>query len=98
MKIKAVFLFTISIFFCAISVFGQNDRFQVIEQRLKDLSASVPGLRQTAELSISSGSLHEFLRGLASTHNLNINIDPSLNQRVTNYFANEKVTNILYTL
>ncbi len=98
MKIKACFLFTISIFFCTISVFGQNDRFQVIEQRLKDLSASVPGLRQTAELSVSSGSLQEFLRGLASTHNLNINIDPSLNQRVTNYFANEKVTNILLYL
>lgn len=98
MKIAANFLMIISMSFCSITAFGQSDRFQVIEQRLKDLSVSVPGLKQTAELSISSGSLQEFLRGLASTHNLNINIDPSLNQRVTNYFANEKVSNILLYL
>ena len=98
MKIKANFLIIISVFFCSLNGFAQNDRLQEIEQRLKDLSLSVPGLKQTAELSISSGSLQEFLRGLASTHNLNINIDPSLNQRVTNYFSNEKVINILLYL
>lgn len=98
MKIKIVFFLAVHVFFASISSYGQTDRFQVIEQRLKDLSNSVPGLRQTAELSISSGSLQEFLRGIASTHNLNINIDASLNQRVTNYFANEKVINILLYL
>lgn len=80
------------------SIKAQTDRFSVIEQRLKDLSLSVPGLNQTAELSISNGSLQEFLRGLASTHNLNITIDPALNQKITNYFSKEKVINILLFL
>lgn len=98
MKIKIKFFLIISFCLCSFIGVAQKERLQAIQQRLKDLSLSVPGLNQTAELSISSGSLQEFLRGLASTHNLNINIDPSLNQRVTNYFSNEKVSNILLYL
>jgi len=74
------------------------DRFQVMEQRLKDLSATVPGLKEKADLSVSNGSLQEFLKGLAATHDLNLNIDPSLTQHVTNYFSGEQVINILLFL
>jgi type IV pilus assembly protein PilQ len=73
----------------------QEERFQVLEKRLKDLSAVVPGLKQKADLSVTNISLQEFLQGLASTHNLNLNIDPSLNQKVSNYFSDETVENIL---
>jgi type IV pilus assembly protein PilQ len=96
-NMKALISVTI-IFICIFSSFtasGQEDRFSIIEQRLKDLSATVPGLNQKAELSVSGSSLQEFLRGLASTHNLNLNISPLLSQRVTNYFSNEKVINVL---
>ncbi|MBS1509215.1 MAG: secretin and TonB N-terminal domain-containing protein [Bacteroidetes bacterium] len=96
MKIKFLIIATLLVY--SFNALAQKERLLVIQQRLKDLSLTVPGLNQTAELSISSGSLQEFLRGLASTHNLNINVDPSLNQRVTNYFANEKVSNILLYL
>jgi type IV pilus assembly protein PilQ len=98
MKITIKFILIISLCLYSFIGFAQKERLQAIQQHFKDLSLSVPGLNQTAELSISSGSLQEFLRGLASTHNLNINIDPSLNQRVTNYFSNEKVSNILLYL
>jgi type IV pilus assembly protein PilQ len=74
------------------------ERFPQLEQRLKDLSLTVPGLTQKATLSISGGSLQEFLRAIASTHNLNLNIDPALTQRVTNYFSGEPVSNILLYL
>ncbi|HXB10124.1 MAG TPA: type II and III secretion system protein [Puia sp.] len=73
----------------------QEERFQMLEKRLKDLSAVVPGLKQKADLSVTNISLQEFLQGLASTHNLNLNIDPSLNQKVSNYFSDETVENIL---
>jgi type IV pilus assembly protein PilQ len=63
----------------------QPDRFQVLQQRLLDLSQNVPALNQLVETSISNGTLKEFLRGLAETHNLNLNIDPTLNQPVTSY-------------
>jgi len=75
-----------------------QDRFTLLEQRLRDLSQNVPALNQRVETSISNGFLHELLRGVATTHNLNFNVDPTLNQRVTVYFANESVVNVLMYL
>ena len=77
---------------------AQQDRFQVINQRLKDLSVQVPGLNQKTDLSISNGSLQEFLRGLAAANNLNLNISPSLTQKISNNFSDETVINILMFL
>lgn len=84
--------------FIAIQASGQTDRFQTIEQRLKDLVAGVPGLGQKTETSISNGSLYDFLQGLANTHNLSLNIDQALNQKITVFFSNEKVYNVLLYL
>jgi type IV pilus assembly protein PilQ len=75
-----------------------EDRFQVLEKRLKDLVVSVPGLNEKADLSVTDVALQDFLKALASTHNLNLNIDPSLNQRLSNYFNNEPVIDILIYL
>jgi type IV pilus assembly protein PilQ len=85
----------ITFFLHAGKTWAQQDRLGVIEQRLKDLSFIVPGLNQKMETSVSNGSLQEFLKGIAATHNLNLNIDPSLNQKITSYFSNEKVINVL---
>jgi type IV pilus assembly protein PilQ len=65
---------------------------------LKDLSNNVPGLKEKADLSVTDISLQDFLRGLATTHNLNLNIDPSLNQKMSNYFSDEPVVDILVYL
>src|SRR5262245_13560623 len=75
-----------------------QDRIAVLEQRLVDLSLNVPGLNQKVESSVSNGPLQEFLKGLATTHNLNFNIDPGINQRVTVYFSNERLLNVLVYL
>jgi type IV pilus assembly protein PilQ len=95
--VAALTLVTISFFYCG-NLFAQTDRLHTIQQRLTDLSQNVPGLTQTIETSISNGTLKEFLRGLASTHSLNLNIDPNLNQRITSYFSDEKVMNVLLYL
>ncbi|HTB99878.1 MAG TPA: secretin N-terminal domain-containing protein, partial [Ferruginibacter sp.] len=76
----------------------KDDRFKVLEKRLKDLSTTEPGLNEKTDLSVSDGTLQGFLRGLASTNNLNLNIDPSLTQHVNNYFSNETVANVLLYL
>jgi type IV pilus assembly protein PilQ len=82
----------------AIVVNGQ-DRFAQIEQTLKDLSGSTaPGLNERVDFSVSGASIQEFLRGLAESNNLNINVDPSLNFKIYNNFTNEKVMNILLFL
>lgn len=88
-------LFIFSFYICQAQ---SEDRFQVLAQRLNDLSLTVPGLAQKASLNIASGSLAEFIRSMANTHQLNINIDPSINQKITNYFSGESVINILLYL
>jgi len=85
--------------FCIISTnCSGQDRIQVLEQRLRNLSQNVPGLNEKVETSVSNGSLQEFLHGLASTHDLNLNIDPSINNKITSYFSNEKIVNVLLYL
>jgi type IV pilus assembly protein PilQ len=77
---------------------AQEDRFQVLETRLKNLAVNVPALNQKVEYSISNGSLGDFLRGIATANNLNFNVDPTLNQKVTNNFSGETVITILLFL
>lgn len=97
---KAIILYAV-LLFNTIHLFAQGaqqDRVSVIAQRLNDLSPTVPGLNQKAAISVSGGTLQEFLRGIANTHHLNLNIDPALTQRITNYFDGETVSNILLYL
>jgi len=75
-----------------------NERLQQIENRLKVLSVSVPGLNQKVQFSMSGANASEFLKALAQTNNLNINIDPQLNFKVYNNFTNETALNILLFL
>jgi type IV pilus assembly protein PilQ len=70
----------------------------MLDQRLLELAQNFPGLNQRVETSVSNTSLQEFLRGLATTHNLNLNVDPSLTQRITVYFSNETIRNLLLYL
>ncbi len=76
----------------------KNERLQQIENRLKVLSVSVPGLNQKVQFSMSGANAAEFLKALAQTNNLNINIDPQLNFKVYNNFTNETALNILLFL
>jgi len=72
-----------------------TERIRTIEQRLKSLSVTVPGLAQKVQLSMSGASAQEFLRALAQANNLNINIDPQLSFKVYTNFRNETAMNVL---
>jgi len=74
------------------------DRVRIVEERLKNLAITVPGLNQKVQLNVSNVSAQEFLRALAQANNLNINIDPSLNFKVYNNFTNETALNVLVFL
>ena len=91
-KFKPILILLI---FFSVRLFAQEDRFVVLEKRLKDLTTAVPGLTQKTDLSVENSSLQSFLKSIAATHNLNLNIDPSLNQKISNYFSDETVINIL---
>jgi type IV pilus assembly protein PilQ len=76
----------------------QEDRFVALEKKLSELSNDVPGLNEKVEFSVTGASLQEFLGGLATSHELNISIDPTLQIRIYNRFSNEKVSNVLLFL
>jgi len=79
--------------------FGQSitgdERLRRIDERLRNLSVTVPGLNQKVQLSMSGASAQEFLRALAQSNNLNVNIDPQLNFKVYTNFRNETALNVL---
>lgn len=74
------------------------ERAQIVEERLRNLAITVPGLNQKVQMNVSNVSVQEFLRALAQANNLNINIDPNLDFRVYNNFTNETALNVLVFL
>ncbi|WP_410221215.1 secretin and TonB N-terminal domain-containing protein [Pedobacter sp.] len=101
---KLYFKFILLLFFSIVSISSyaqdqaKTERLQQIENRLKTLSVTVPGLTQKVQLSMSGASAPEFLKALAQSNNLNINIDPQLNFKVFYNFTNETPLNILLFL
>ncbi|HSH67612.1 MAG TPA: secretin N-terminal domain-containing protein, partial [Bacteroidia bacterium] len=77
---------------------AQENRFSVIEAKLKEVAASSPGLNEKVELSVNGVSIQEFIRGLATTNNLNVSIDANLTAKVYNNFANVTVSDVLMFL
>jgi type IV pilus assembly protein PilQ len=95
MKIKII-LFICFITLCLLSKAQTNqDRFKGIEQKLEELSVTVPGLKQKVDFSVTGISIQDFLRAMAESNTLNISVDPKINVRVFNNFNNEEARNIL---
>jgi type IV pilus assembly protein PilQ len=95
----AFFLFTIAVTQTAYAQNPFQERLGAIQSQLELLSDSIaPGLNELANLSVSNMSLQSFLRTLADGHELNIQIDPSINIQVSNNFSNVQVKDLLYFL
>lgn len=77
----------------SIHSFGQ-DRYDKIRSDLETLSKTEEGLNKTVQINLSSSSIQTFVRGIAETHQLNVNIDPSLNFNVVNNFSDAKVIDV----
>ncbi|TDQ11574.1 type II secretion system protein GspD [Pedobacter metabolipauper] len=77
---------------------NSTERIRLVEERLRNLAITVPGLNQKVQISLSNASAQEFLRALAQSNNLNINIDPNLSFKVFNNFTNETALNVLVFL
>lgn len=67
-----------------------QDRFAILEQRLIDLGKTSPGLNEKVDLSINASSIQEFIRAIAASNNLNVNVDPTIDVKISNNFS--KVT------
>lgn len=96
-QLNAIFITFSLLFIIKVSI-AQESRSDSLRRNLESIIKDNPGLNQKVETSISNGSLYDFIRGLAITHNLNFSIDSHLTQRVTSYFSNETVINVLVYL
>lgn len=72
-----------------------QDRFVEIEEKLKALTETIPALDQKVDVSVNGVTIQEFIRGIASSTNLNLSVDPVLSIKVTNSFNQIPVKDIL---
>ncbi|MCF8284517.1 MAG: general secretion pathway protein GspD [Sphingobacteriales bacterium] len=97
--IRKIVFFSLILFGLVQITYAQtNDRFVELESKLTELSKTTPGLLEKVDFSVSGASIQEFLRAIAESSSLNINIDPQINLKVYNNFSDEKVINILLFL
>jgi type IV pilus assembly protein PilQ len=75
-----------------------EDRIKAIEDKLKSLSAQVPGLNNKVDLAVNGVTIQEFVRGLAVANNLNVSVEPTLDTRLYDNFSNVTVTDVFIFL
>ncbi|HWY11621.1 MAG TPA: hypothetical protein VN026_09865 [Bacteroidia bacterium] len=76
------------IFILFIAVTKAQDRFDMLEEKLDQLAKSYPGLNDKVELSVSTVSIQEFIRAISTNNNFNVNVDPTLDIKITDNFKN----------
>lgn len=75
-----------------------EDRFKALEDKLKALTAQVPGLSNKVDLAVNGVSIQEFVRGLAVANNLNVSVEPSLDTKLYDNFSGVTVTDVFIFL
>lgn len=101
-RIIAILLLSVGVF-----ITGQvNAQSSSFSRRLEDIRVQLDvlsdsmakGLDESANFSVSGLSIQAFLRTLAESHDLNIQVDPSINIILTNNFTSVRVKEIIYFL
>ncbi|MDG2194267.1 MAG: hypothetical protein P8K77_05340 [Polaribacter sp.] len=73
-----------------------NKRIENLKHQLDSLQKTVPALHKKVDFSVNNTELPNFIRAIATTHKLNISIDPALKDiYVTQNFSNVSVKDIL---
>lgn len=83
MKIKLILAF-----FCLFSCLQAQDRFDLLEEKLNQVAKDYPGLNEKVELSVNNASIQDFIKAVGQSNNLNVNVDPTLDMKVSNNFKN----------
>lgn len=77
---------------------GAQQQYEQVEQRLRALAMTVPGLNEKVRLSVSGVSVQDFVRALAESNGLNINVQPDIEATIVNNFQDETALNVLLFL
>lgn len=67
-----------------------QDRFDLLDEKLTQLSKNYPGLNEKVELSVNGVSIQDFIRAIGTNNNLNVTVEPTLDIKVSSNF--KKVT------
>ena len=77
-------------------VFAQQDRILTLKTKLESLVIESPGLTANVDVNVSNTSLPGFLQAIAHANNINLNVNPELEQfSITNNFFNATVADVL---
>lgn len=100
MRLRTLYIVLLFLLCFSQAVVAQEmtESYARVEQRLNALGGTVPGLEKKVKLSVSGVSAQEFLRALAQSNDLNINVDPTLNFSIVNNFTGETAKNVLLFL
>ncbi|MGZ4038352.1 MAG: hypothetical protein ACXVPQ_11025, partial [Bacteroidia bacterium] len=75
-----------------------QDRFDLLEEKLNQLSQTYPGINDKVELSVNAVSIQEFVRAIGNSNVLNVNVDPALDIKITNNFNNVNAKDVFLFL
>jgi len=95
---KNITLTLIAFWLCCGVVLAQDKYLQLQEKLITLASSEIPALNERVNISVTDVSIQEFLRGVATSAGLNINVEPELKIEVVNNFSNVKVIDILLFL
>jgi type IV pilus assembly protein PilQ len=89
-------IFIILLAWCPSKILAQKqDRIQIIQQRLDDISVSVPGLTQNVNLQITGVPIRDYVNALSKSNKLSISVDPQLSVVISETLNNVPASNIL---
>ena len=94
-KKTTYFFFLVLVFQCIFIKINAQDRIEEIKNKLTELAKTETTLNSKVNLSVTDVSIQEFVRGIAYSNKVNINIDPSINIFVANNFTNVSVLSVL---
>ena len=76
----------IVLLFTGYFIHGQ-DRFVVLDEKLNQLAKNYPGVNELVDLSMNGASIQEYIRTIGTSNNINVNVDPTLDIKLTNNFS-----------
>jgi len=92
--------YIVSILFLTVvfASFGQTFSEESLRARLDTMAKSHPGLNNEVQLNVSSLPLAELVNSIAFENNLNISVDPNINQLISYNFYDAQVKDVLVFL
>ncbi len=67
-----------------------QDRFDLLDEKLIQLAKNYPGINEQVDLSMNGATIQEYIKTIGITNNINVNVDPSLDIKLSTSFS--KVT------